>query len=453
MAFSAFAEAPVDAMVVEVGLGGTWDSTNVADGQVAVITPIAIDHERLLGSTRAAIAGEKAGIIKAGAVAVLGLQEQDAAEVLLHRAGEVGADVAVEGQQIGVLAREVAVGGQVVTVQGLGGVYPDLFLPLHGEHQAHNLACALAAVEAFVGGGRDRLDLDLVRDAVAGMDSPGRLEVVRRSPTVVVDAAHNPAGAEALAGSLEEAFAFSRLVGVVAVLQEKDPLGILEALEPVLDEIVVTRTSSSRSTPPDEPRGGGRGGLRRGPGARGPRPADRPRRRRDPRRARRRPRGRCAGDRFGHHGRRGAHPAGRVVSDPSTDPAAEPVQTARPPRSLRRTFASMVLVGDVFVAGFAALAAKDLTTLPGSQIVIGWLVLTVLGLLAAGMLRSRAGYALGWVEQVLLLLTGVWLPVMWFIGLALAVTWVVLLVKGARADVVTARRLVEEQEWQRTHGG
>ncbi|GAB3677127.1 bifunctional folylpolyglutamate synthase/dihydrofolate synthase [Angustibacter aerolatus] len=252
MAFSAFAEAPVDAMVVEVGLGGTWDSTNVADGQVAVITPIAIDHERLLGSTRAAIAGEKAGIIKAGAVAVLGLQEQDAAEVLLHRAGEVGADVAVEGQQIGVLAREVAVGGQVVTVQGLGGVYPDLFLPLHGEHQAHNLACALAAVEAFVGGGRDRLDLDLVRDAVAGMDSPGRLEVVRRSPTVVVDAAHNPAGAEALAGSLEEAFAFSRLVGVVAVLQEKDPLGILEALEPVLDEIVVTRTSSSRSTPPDE---------------------------------------------------------------------------------------------------------------------------------------------------------------------------------------------------------
>lgn len=252
MAFSAFADAPVDVAVLEVGLGGTWDSTNVADGQVAVITPIAIDHERLLGSTVEAIATEKAGIIKSGAVAVLGQQPREAAEVLLARAGEVGADVVVEGQQVGLLSREIAVGGQLVSVRGIGGEYEDLFLPLHGEHQAHNLVTAIAAVEAFVGGGQERLDVDLVRAAVAGMDSPGRLEVVRRSPTVVVDAAHNPAGAQVVAEAMNEAFAFTRLVGLVAVLSEKDPEGILAALEPVLDEVVVTRTSSPRSVDPDD---------------------------------------------------------------------------------------------------------------------------------------------------------------------------------------------------------
>jgi len=252
MAFSAFADAPVDVAVIEVGLGGTWDSTNVADGQVAVITPIALDHERLLGSTVEQIATEKAGIIKPGSVAVLGVQRQEAAEVLLHRAGEMGADVVVEGQQIGVLTREVAVGGQLVSIRGIGGDYENLFLPLHGEHQAHNLCCAIAAVEAFVGGGADRLDLDVVREAVAGMDSPGRLEVVRRSPTVVVDAAHNPAGAQVVAETMSEAFEFRRLVGVVAVLSDKDPEGILAALEPVLDEVVITRTTSARAMDPDD---------------------------------------------------------------------------------------------------------------------------------------------------------------------------------------------------------
>jgi dihydrofolate synthase/folylpolyglutamate synthase len=252
MAFSAFADAPVDVAVLEVGLGGTWDSTNVADGQVAVITRVALDHQRLLGSTVEEIAGEKAGIIKHGAVAVLAEQQREAAEVLLHRAGEVGAEVVLEGQQIGVLHREVAVGGQLVSVRGLGGDYEDLFLPLHGEHQAHNLAVAIAATEAFFGGGEDRLDLDVVRTAVAGMESPGRLEVVRRSPTVVVDAAHNPAGAAAVAGTVQEAFSFSRLVGVVAVLSDKDAEGILDALEPVLDELVVTRTTSHRAMDPEE---------------------------------------------------------------------------------------------------------------------------------------------------------------------------------------------------------
>ena len=252
MAFSAFADAPVDVAVLEVGLGGTWDSTNVADGQVAVITPIGLDHERLLGSTVDAIAAEKAGIIKEGATAVVALQLPEAADVLGERMRDVGARALVEGQHFGLLHREVAVGGQVVSVRGLGGDYDDLFLPLHGPHQAHNLACALAAVESFFGGGEQRLDLDVVRTAVADMTSPGRLEVVRTSPTVVVDAAHNPAGAIAVAEAVGEAFAFRRLVGVVAVLRDKDAAGILEALEPVLDEVVVTRTTSPRATDPDD---------------------------------------------------------------------------------------------------------------------------------------------------------------------------------------------------------
>ncbi len=252
MAFSAFADAPVDVAVVEVGLGGTWDSTNVADGQVAVITPIGLDHERLLGSSVDAIAAEKSGIIKAGSVAVIAHQPPEALDVLAERAGAVGARLVVDGHQFAVLRREVAVGGQVVDVRGLGGDYPDVFLPLHGAHQAHNLACAIAAVEAFFGGGEQPLDLDVVRAASADMSSPGRLEVVRTSPTVVVDAAHNPAGAAAVAESMGAAFGFRRLVGVLAVLRDKDAAGILEALEPVLDEVVVTRTTSPRATAPDD---------------------------------------------------------------------------------------------------------------------------------------------------------------------------------------------------------
>jgi dihydrofolate synthase / folylpolyglutamate synthase len=252
MAFSAFVEAPVDVAVVEVGLGGAWDSTNVADGQVAVITPIAIDHERLLGSTVDAIATEKAGIIKAGTVAVIGWQSEEAMVPLLRRAADVGADVVLTGEHVGLLHREPAVGGQLVGVRGIAGDYPDLFLPQHGEHQADNLVLAIAAVEAFVGGGLDRLDVDLVRAAVAEMDSPGRLEVVRRSPTVIVDAAHNPAGAQAVAKTIDEAFHFTRLVGVLSVLTDKDAEGVLGALEPVLSDVFVTRTTSPRAMDPED---------------------------------------------------------------------------------------------------------------------------------------------------------------------------------------------------------
>jgi dihydrofolate synthase/folylpolyglutamate synthase len=255
MAFAAFADAPVDVAVVEVGMGGSWDATNVVDGVVSVVTPIALDHTDRLGGTPGEIAVEKAGIIKQGASAVLAQQPVDAAQVLLKHAVGVDATVAREGMEFGVLHRSVAVGGQLLTLRGLGGEYPELFLPLHGAHQAHNASVALAAVEAFfgVGSGRsDLLDVETVRAAFARVTSPGRLEVVRRSPTVVLDAAHNPSGATAAAAAVSEAFDFTRLVGVVGTSADKDSAGLLEAFEPVLAEVVVTQNSTVRATPVDE---------------------------------------------------------------------------------------------------------------------------------------------------------------------------------------------------------
>jgi dihydrofolate synthase / folylpolyglutamate synthase len=252
MAFAAFADAPVDVAVIEVGLGGTWDATNIADGAVAVETPISIDHTRYLGSTIEEIAGEKAGIIKPGAVAILGQQPLAAAEVLLRRVAEVEATVAREGLEFGVVARELAVGGQVLTVRGLAGEYHDLLLPLFGEYQASNAACALAAVEAFAGGGPggEPLGEGLVREAFAAMTSPGRLEVVRRSPVVIADSAHNPAGMAASVAAVIEAFSFQSLIVVLAISEDKDVPAVLDELEPAVDGLVVTRNSSDRSMDP-----------------------------------------------------------------------------------------------------------------------------------------------------------------------------------------------------------
>ena len=254
MAFAVFADTPVDVMVLEVGVGGRLDCTNVADGVVAVITPISLDHTRLLGSTIEEIAAEKAGIIKPGAVAVLAQQPLDAAEVLLRYAVEVGATVAREGVEFGMLSREQAIGGQQLTLRGLRGTYEDVYLPLFGLHQAGNAACALAAVEAFAGVTDDEgaLDADLVREAFAAVTSPGRLEVIRRSPTIIIDAAHNPAGMAATVAAIEESFSFARLSGVFAASGDKDVPGILTELEPLLTDIVVTRNSSDRSLDPEE---------------------------------------------------------------------------------------------------------------------------------------------------------------------------------------------------------
>ncbi|WP_019203628.1 folylpolyglutamate synthase/dihydrofolate synthase family protein [Tsukamurella sp. 1534] len=256
MAFAAFAEAPVDVAVVEVGLGGTWDATNVVTAEVAVITPIGLDHVEILGPDLASIAGEKAGIVKHSperlipkdTVMVVGKQEPAAMEVLLRKAVEADAAVAREGSEFAVTERRVAVGGQQLTLQGLGGTYDEIFLPLHGEHQANNAATALAAVEAFFGAGADhQLDLDIVRQGFAEVASPGRLERVRTAPTVLIDAAHNPHGAQALARTVETEFAFHTLIGVVSVLADKDAIGVLTALEPVLDTVVVTHNGSPRA--------------------------------------------------------------------------------------------------------------------------------------------------------------------------------------------------------------
>ncbi|MGI8718222.1 MAG: bifunctional folylpolyglutamate synthase/dihydrofolate synthase, partial [Lapillicoccus sp.] len=252
LAYAAFADAPVDVAVVEVGMGGGWDATNVGDGAVAVITPIAIDHTHFLGSTVEEIASEKSGIIKPGAIAVSALQDPEVAVILAERALEVGAQVVVEGGEFGVMTREVALGGQLLSLRGLAGEYPEVFLPLHGAHQGANAAVALAAVEAFLGGGEQRLDPEVVRQGFADVTSPGRLEIVRRSPTVMVDAAHNPAGAAALRAAIEDSFSYSTLVGVVAMFADKDVAGMLEVLEPVLDHVVVTRNSSTRSMNPRE---------------------------------------------------------------------------------------------------------------------------------------------------------------------------------------------------------
>ena len=256
MAFATFADTPVDVAVLEVGVGGRLDCTNVADGVVAVITPISLDHTRLLGDTVAEIAAEKAGIIKPGAVAILAQQPLGAAEVLLRHAVEVGATVAREGVEFGVLSREQAVGGQQIVLRGLRGTYEDVYLPLFGEYQASNAACALAAVEALAGVSEDGetsgLDAGLVREAFAAVTSPGRLEVVRRSPTILIDAAHNPAGMAATSAAIQESFTFTHLTGVFAASGDKDVLGMLAELEPLLDEIVVTRNSSDRSMEPSE---------------------------------------------------------------------------------------------------------------------------------------------------------------------------------------------------------
>jgi dihydrofolate synthase / folylpolyglutamate synthase len=267
LAFAIFADLPVDVAVIEVGLGGTWDATNVADGTVAVITPISLDHTMWLGDTVAQIAADKAGIIKPGAVAVLAQQPLPAAEELLRRAVTVGASVVREGIEFGVLSRDLAVGGQRLDLRGLRGDYPDIALPLFGAYQAGNAVTALAAVEAFAPGtplpgqapsgddpGAEQppepLAVELVRGAFAGVTSPGRLEVVRRSPVVIVDAAHNPAGMAASMEAVTEAFTFAALIGVLALSEDKDVPGILDQLEPVVTQLVVTRNSSDRSMDP-----------------------------------------------------------------------------------------------------------------------------------------------------------------------------------------------------------
>ncbi|SDT35362.1 dihydrofolate synthase / folylpolyglutamate synthase [Pseudarthrobacter equi] len=255
LGFAVFADQPVNVAIIEVGLGGITDATNVGDGQVSVITPISLDHTDLLGDTTEDIAHEKAGIIKPGGFLVSAAQPLDAAQVLLEKAKEVGVPFRFEGVEFGVESRTVAVGGQMVTIQGIAGRYPDLLVPLHGAHQAQNAAVAVAALEAFFGGEKE-LPFDVLQEGLAAATSPGRLEVVRSAPTIIVDAAHNPDGIKASAAALKEAFTFSRLVPVVGVLKEKDAEEILrelkESLGDVAEEYCFTQSNSPRAVPAAE---------------------------------------------------------------------------------------------------------------------------------------------------------------------------------------------------------
>jgi dihydrofolate synthase/folylpolyglutamate synthase len=245
MAYATFATTPVDVAVVEVGMGGSWDATNVADATVAVITPIAVDHTAYLGDRPVDIAREKAGIIKPGSVVVSAEQAEDVDAVIAERAAEVGATLLRQGRDFGVAQRVPAVGGQMMRLQGLRGEYDEVFLPLYGAHQGQNAALALAAVEAFIG--EDPLDADLVREAFEQVTSPGRLEVIRRSPTIVLDAAHNPHGAAAVVDALDDSFTFSPLIGVVGVMADKDYEGLLATFEPAMAAIVCTQNREPRS--------------------------------------------------------------------------------------------------------------------------------------------------------------------------------------------------------------
>jgi dihydrofolate synthase/folylpolyglutamate synthase len=256
LAFAVFADQPVNVAIMEVGLGGITDATNVGDGQVSVVTPISLDHTDLLGDTTEDIAYEKAGIIKPGGFLVSAAQPLDAAQVLLEKAKELQVPFRFEGVEFGVESRQVAVGGQVVTVQGLAGRYPDLMVPLHGAHQAENAAVAVAALEAFLGGGEKELSLEVLQEAFATVSSPGRLEVLRTAPTIIVDAAHNPDGIRASAEAIQEAFSFSKLVVVVGVLKEKDAEEILrqlkESLGDLAEEFCFTQSNSPRAVPAAE---------------------------------------------------------------------------------------------------------------------------------------------------------------------------------------------------------
>ena len=251
MAYAAFADTPVDVAVVEVGLGGRWDATSVADPQVAVVTPVGADHTHILGDSLEKIAAEKAGIIKPGATVVLSGQEPAAARVLLAQAVEAGDVVRAEGPDFGVLERRPAVGGQVIRIESAGGPLGDLFLPLHGAHMARNAALAVAAVEAFLGG--QPLAPEIIEEGFASVVAPARLELARTSPAIVIDTAHNPQAAQATIDACQEAFAFQPLIGVVAMMADKDTSGVLEIFASAMDQVVVTRAQGTpRALPAEE---------------------------------------------------------------------------------------------------------------------------------------------------------------------------------------------------------
>lgn len=251
LAFVAVADAPVDVLVLEVGMGGEWDSTNTADGDVAVFAPIDIDHADRLGDTIAEIAQVKAGIIKDGAAVVSAQQPAEAAEVLRRVAAERGATIAFEGEDFGLAEQKLAVGGQLLTIRGLAGQYEEEYLPLYGAHQGHNAALAVAAVESLIGGASQAIAGGIISDGLQASTSPGRLQLLGIAPTVIVDAAHNPHGAAALAQALGDSFDFDEWGLVLGVLADKDAAGIVQRLAPVAAHVFATAPESDRANDAD----------------------------------------------------------------------------------------------------------------------------------------------------------------------------------------------------------
>jgi dihydrofolate synthase/folylpolyglutamate synthase len=245
LSFVAFSEFPVDVGIFECGMGGEWDSTNVIKADVSVITPIGFDHMEYLGDTLDKIALTKSGIIKESSFAVLARQEPEVAQVLMHKCAQVDATPIREGIEYSVKNRALAVGGQLISIAGVYGEYNDLFLPLHGAHQASNAATAIAAVEVFAG--ESKLDEGVVREALVNATSPGRCEIIMRNPTVIIDAAHNPHGAQSLKRTISEEFDFDSIIGVIAPMGDKDVDGILEELESVVNRVIVSKNSSHRA--------------------------------------------------------------------------------------------------------------------------------------------------------------------------------------------------------------
>ncbi|MEP6843295.1 MAG: Mur ligase family protein, partial [Pseudolysinimonas sp.] len=252
LAFAIFADAPVDVVVLEVGMGGEWDSTNVADGQVAVFTPIALDHQARLGNTVAEIARTKAGIIKPAASVVTAMQTIEALDELRKAAKIDEASMSIEAVDFALESTTVAVGGQVIDVRGRAGRYEGVYLPLYGDHQAQNAAVAVAAVETFLGNGTVPLSDDVVSEGLGTVTSPGRLQLIGVEPTVLVDAAHNPHGARALAAALGEYFDFDEWTVVFSVLADKDAVGIINELAPAVERFYATNSHSDRAIPFDE---------------------------------------------------------------------------------------------------------------------------------------------------------------------------------------------------------
>ena len=256
LAFAVFADEPVDVMVLEVGIGGSWDATNVADAAVSIVTPVDLDHTEMLGDTLQEIALEKAGIIKPGGFLISAAQDPVVAQILLERAQEIGAQFRFEGVEFGVRGRTIAVGGQIIAVQGLAAEYIDLMLPLFGEHQAENAALAIAAVEALLGGVDKPLNQELLVTGLGAVTSPGRLELARKAPPVLLDAAHNPHGLKASARAVRESFTFAKLNLVVGILREKDVETMLRTLAEEYSEYELelwcSHSRSPRAIAPEE---------------------------------------------------------------------------------------------------------------------------------------------------------------------------------------------------------